>query len=195
MGSKCRPKTLAAWNRLPAEAAALFGPARPYENYTFLLGLSNHIPRAGIEHHQSSDNRLGELALVKAAERRMATTLFPHEFVHAWNGKFRRPADMIAHRLPDTAANSAAMGIRGADELSRLAARGAHGAVLARGCARIPRADRGAHEQLARPAVAAARRYRRGRERAVRCADCRGGRGGAPWTSTTRARCSGSKSM
>jgi predicted metalloprotease with PDZ domain len=90
--------TLAAWNKLPAEAAALFGPARPYEHYTFLLGLSNHVPRAGIEHHQSSDNRLSELALVKAADRRAAATLFPHEFVHSWNGKFRRPADMI---VPD----------------------------------------------------------------------------------------------
>lgn len=87
--------TLKAWNKLPAEAAALFGAAKPYESYTFLLGLSNHIPTAGIEHHQSSDNRLPELALVKAAERKSAATLFPHEFAHAWNGKFRRPADMI----------------------------------------------------------------------------------------------------
>jgi predicted metalloprotease with PDZ domain len=90
--------TLAAWNRLPAEAAALFGPNRPYDHYTFLLGLSNHVPRAGIEHHQSSDNRLSELALVKSADRRIAATLFPHEFAHSWNGKYRRPADMI---VPD----------------------------------------------------------------------------------------------
>ncbi len=90
--------TLAAWKRLPTEAAALFGPAKPYARYTFLLGLSNHIPRAGIEHHQSSDNRLSELALVKAGERKASATLFPHEFVHAWNGKYRRPADMI---VPD----------------------------------------------------------------------------------------------
>jgi predicted metalloprotease with PDZ domain len=27
----------------------------------------------------------------------MAATLFPHEFSHAWNGKFRRPADMIVN--------------------------------------------------------------------------------------------------
>jgi predicted metalloprotease with PDZ domain len=87
--------TLKAWNKLPAEAAALFGPTKPYESYTFLLGLSNHIPGAGIEHHQSSDNRLPELALVKVAERKSSATLFPHEFSHSWNGKFRRPADMI----------------------------------------------------------------------------------------------------
>jgi predicted metalloprotease with PDZ domain len=87
--------TLNAWKKLPTEAAALFGPAQPYESYTFLLGLSNHIPGAGIEHHQSSDNRLPELALIKAAERKSSATLFPHEFAHSWNGKFRRPADMI----------------------------------------------------------------------------------------------------
>ncbi|MBY0459380.1 MAG: hypothetical protein K2V38_18805, partial [Gemmataceae bacterium] len=90
--------TLAAWKKLPVEAAALFGPNKPYANYTFLLGLSNHIPRAGIEHHQSSDNRLSELALARGAERKSAATLLPHEFVHAWNGKYRRPADMI---VPD----------------------------------------------------------------------------------------------
>lgn len=87
--------TVAAWKKLPTEAAALFGPARPYRGYTFLLGLSNHIPGAGIEHHESSDNRLGELAMVKAGERKSAATLFPHEFVHAWNGKYRRPASMM----------------------------------------------------------------------------------------------------
>ncbi len=90
--------TLKSWNKLPGEAAALFGENKPYRHYVFLLGLSNHIPRAGIEHHQSSDNRLSELALIKSAERKASATLFPHEFVHAWNGKFRRPADMI---VPD----------------------------------------------------------------------------------------------
>jgi predicted metalloprotease with PDZ domain len=90
--------TLKAWNKLPGEAAAVFGGSRPYRDYTFLLGLSNHIPGAGIEHHQSSDNRLPELALVKAAERKSAADLLPHEFAHAWNGKYRRPADMI---MPD----------------------------------------------------------------------------------------------
>lgn len=90
--------TLKAWNKLPGEAAELFGPSRPYARYTFLLGLSNYVPSAGIEHHQSSDNRLPELALLKTAERKAAATLLPHEFGHAWNGKFRRPADMI---MPD----------------------------------------------------------------------------------------------
>ncbi len=96
-GLEVTPETLKAWNQLPAEAATLFGPDHPYKTYTFLLGLSNHVPRAGIEHHQSSDNRLAELALVKAGERRMSATLFPHEFVHSWNGKYRRPADMIVN--------------------------------------------------------------------------------------------------
>ena len=94
-GLEVHADTLKAWKKLPGEAAALFGPAKPYAHYRFLLGLSNHIPQAGIEHHQSSDNRLPELALVKGAERKAAATLFPHEFAHAWNGKFRRPADMI----------------------------------------------------------------------------------------------------
>ena len=83
-GLEVSEATLKAWNKLPGEAAALFGGSQPYREYTFLLGLSNHIPGAGIEHHQSSDNRLPELALIKAAERKAAATLFPHEFGHAW---------------------------------------------------------------------------------------------------------------
>jgi predicted metalloprotease with PDZ domain len=94
-GLEVPAETKAAWDRLPGEAAFMFGPAKPYENYTFLLGLSNHIPSAGIEHHQSSDNRLPELALIKSAERRSSAAILPHEYTHSWNGKFRRPADMI----------------------------------------------------------------------------------------------------
>jgi predicted metalloprotease with PDZ domain len=94
-GLEVPAETKAAWDRLPGEAAAMFGPGKPYENYTFLLGLSNHIPSAGIEHHQSSDNRLPELALIKSAERRASAPILPHEYAHSWNGKFRRPGDMI----------------------------------------------------------------------------------------------------
>ena len=39
--------TLAAWKRLPVEAAALFGPSKPYGNYTFLLGLEQSHPARG----------------------------------------------------------------------------------------------------------------------------------------------------
>jgi predicted metalloprotease with PDZ domain len=90
-------ETKKSWERLVVEAGKLFG-ARHYRSYTFLLALSNHVPSFGLEHHESSDNRLPELALTTPGVRAWAATLLPHEFVHSWNGKYRRPADMI---VPD----------------------------------------------------------------------------------------------
>ena len=86
--------TVSSWNRLIVEAEKLFG-ARHYGSYTFLLALSDHVPHFGLEHHESSDNRLPELALITAPIRLLSATLLPHEYVHSWNGKFRRPADML----------------------------------------------------------------------------------------------------
>ena len=96
-GLDVAPETKASWDRLVAETGKLFG-ARHYRAYTFLLALSDQVPSFGLEHHESSDNRLPELALTTPQVRKGAASLLPHEFVHSWNGKFRRPAEMI---VPD----------------------------------------------------------------------------------------------
>ena len=83
-----------AYERLVAESGVLFG-TRPYRSYRFLLALSDHVAHFGLEHHESSDNRLDERALVDEDLRKLSANLLPHEFVHTWNGKYRRPADMI----------------------------------------------------------------------------------------------------
>jgi predicted metalloprotease with PDZ domain len=59
------------------------------------MTLSDHVAHFGLEHHESSDDRLEEDALVDDAMRRIDADLLPHEFVHSWNGKFRRPAGLI----------------------------------------------------------------------------------------------------
>jgi predicted metalloprotease with PDZ domain len=83
-------------DHLVREAGRLFG-AHPYRTYRFLLSLSDHVARFGLEHHESSDDRVKERALVDPDLRVISLPgLLPHEFVHAWNGKYRRPADMIA---------------------------------------------------------------------------------------------------
>jgi len=87
----------AAWKKLVAEGDALFR-SQPFNKYVFLLALSDKIRPRGLEHHESSDNRLPEMALVTPHLRQYSAALFPHEFAHAWCGKFRRPADMI---VPD----------------------------------------------------------------------------------------------
>jgi len=94
----------AGWEKLVEQADKMFG-SRPYGSYTFLLALSDKIRFRGLEHHESSDNRLPEMTLQTPHLRLYSAGLFPHEFVHAWCGKFRRPAGMIVpdfQATPDT---------------------------------------------------------------------------------------------
>ena len=78
---------------LVVETGRLFG-ARHYRDYHFLLTLSDHVTHFGLEHHESNDSRTAERALLTPGGRRGLGSLLPHEFVHSWNGKFRRPADL-----------------------------------------------------------------------------------------------------
>ena len=76
-----------------AETGMLFG-TRHYRDYHFLLALSDHVAHFGLEHHESNDSRLPERAFLEPGGAFMVGSLLPHEFVHSWNGKFRRPADL-----------------------------------------------------------------------------------------------------
>jgi len=82
-----------AHRRLVAEALALFG-SHHFAHYDFLLTLSDGVAHFGLEHHASSDNRVAERALIDEDLFRRASGLLPHEMVHSWNGKFRRPAGL-----------------------------------------------------------------------------------------------------
>jgi predicted metalloprotease with PDZ domain len=84
------PAQLDALKRLVVEAGALFS-ARHYARYHFLLTLSERVAHFGLEHHQSSDNRTRERFFIEHDARLLSAGLLPHEFVHSWNGKFRRP--------------------------------------------------------------------------------------------------------
>jgi predicted metalloprotease with PDZ domain len=78
---------------LVAESGKLFG-ARHYRDYHFLLALSDHVAHFGLEHHESNDSRLPERVLIGPGSGMALGSLLAHEFVHSWNGKFRRPADL-----------------------------------------------------------------------------------------------------
>ena len=84
---------IAAYRQLVVEANALFG-AHHYDHYNFLFTLSDQVAHFGLEHHQSSDDRLSERTLIDDNLRRRGSGLLPHEFVHSWNGKHRRPAGL-----------------------------------------------------------------------------------------------------
>src|ERR1700733_1996864 len=87
------PETQLQLHNLVTEAYALFG-ARHYRNYHFLLTLSDDVAHFGLEHHESSDDRTAERSLIDEAERIEFASLLPHEYVHSWNGKYRRPAGL-----------------------------------------------------------------------------------------------------
>jgi predicted metalloprotease with PDZ domain len=82
-------------SRLVAEAQSLFG-AHHYNSYRWLLTLSDHVEHFGLEHHESSDDRVDEETLVEEASKRTLPSLLAHEFVHSWNGKHRRPEGLLS---------------------------------------------------------------------------------------------------
>lgn len=90
---EAQPEQIAAHRRLVREAVTLFG-ARHYSRYEFLLALSEHFGGIGLEHHESSENAIGPGYFVDWNETAEVRGLLPHEFVHSWVGKFRRPADL-----------------------------------------------------------------------------------------------------
>jgi predicted metalloprotease with PDZ domain len=78
---------------LVAQAGALFGTYH-YRDYHFLYTLSDHVAHFGLEHHESDDSRVSERGLIDESDRKLDASLLPHEYVHSWNGKYRRPEDL-----------------------------------------------------------------------------------------------------
>jgi len=87
------PEVWDHYKRLVEQAQKLFA-AHHYRSYHFLYSLSDHVAHFGLEHHESNDSRVGERGLVDESERKLEAGLLPHEYVHSWNGKYRRPADL-----------------------------------------------------------------------------------------------------
>ena len=92
-GLKVPDDQVQALRNLASEAKKLFG-TQHYRHYDFLVTLSDHTAHFGLEHHQSSDDRGNERWWLDQAQRENHSNLLSHEFVHSWNGKFRRPAGL-----------------------------------------------------------------------------------------------------
>jgi predicted metalloprotease with PDZ domain len=83
------------YNNLVDEAGLMFG-GHHYGAYHWLLTLSNGVAHFGLEHHESSDDRVAEDALQTPAGQRGIAFLMAHEYVHSWNGKYRRPQGLMS---------------------------------------------------------------------------------------------------
>ena len=83
------PTTVTGIQRLVAEANAHFG-TRHYREYVWLIALGDNLDPNGLEHHESTDIRDAQ-TLFTDPVRLLEATVIPHEYVHSWNGKYRRP--------------------------------------------------------------------------------------------------------
>jgi predicted metalloprotease with PDZ domain len=81
------------YRNVVTQATTLFG-ATHYRDYHFLYTLSDHVAHFGLEHHESNDSRTEERTLIDPQLRMLHASLLTHEYVHSWNGKYRRPADL-----------------------------------------------------------------------------------------------------
>ena len=107
----------AKWKRLVQEADAMFG-ARHYNNYHFLLTLSDRVAHFGLEHHQSNDSRVPENSLTQQD----SIGVVAHEYVHSWNGKYRRPAGLATPDFQEPMLGDLLWVYEGLDAVSRLRA-------------------------------------------------------------------------
>jgi predicted metalloprotease with PDZ domain len=85
------PENLAKLSSLVDEAALAFGRA-PFDRYQFLVALSDRIGGIGLEHLRSSENQMEPKNFTDWKTLDWDRNVLPHEYSHAWNGKFRRPA-------------------------------------------------------------------------------------------------------
>jgi len=88
------PATVDSYKRLIAETGQLFGGTHHYRSYHFLVTLSDPIAKIAQEHHESSDDRFRERSFLDADSLKAQADVLPHEFVHSWNGKYRRPVGL-----------------------------------------------------------------------------------------------------
>jgi predicted metalloprotease with PDZ domain len=87
------PAQIAAHRALVQQAYKLFG-SHHYDHYDFLLALNDDLEQDGLEHHRSSEDVSYAGYFTEWDKTSDGRDLLSHEFVHSWNGKFRRPADL-----------------------------------------------------------------------------------------------------
>jgi len=89
---------LEAHRALVRETYLALGPPH-FERYDFLVALSENLGSVGLEHLRSSENTLPPAYFRAWDEGLGRHEQLPHEFAHAWNGKYRRPVDLWTPNL------------------------------------------------------------------------------------------------
>ncbi len=81
-----------AHKNLVVQADQLFG-ARPFQRYDFLLALSGELGAMGVEHHCCCEIATPPDYFAAWDSNASRRDVAAHEYVHAWNGKYRRGSD------------------------------------------------------------------------------------------------------
>lgn len=84
-------KVLTIQRNVVQEAYKLFG-SKHYDHYDFLVAVSDQMGGIGLEHHRSSEDAVVPEYFKEVAGKGFGRNILPHEYVHSWDGKFRRPA-------------------------------------------------------------------------------------------------------
>ncbi|MEO6361217.1 MAG: peptidase M61 [Sphingomicrobium sp.] len=76
--------------------------SRHFDHYEFMNAVSDTIGGIGLEHHRSTEISTDPGYYIDYKNHLLDRNVFPHEFVHSWDGKFRRPAEMFTadFRMP-----------------------------------------------------------------------------------------------
>jgi predicted metalloprotease with PDZ domain len=84
------PTDLAELQALVVQASKVFGPP-PFRHYDALVSLSDQLsPGGGLEHQDEGENNLPSNYFTASGQQLSNRDLIAHEYVHAWNGRFRR---------------------------------------------------------------------------------------------------------
>jgi predicted metalloprotease with PDZ domain len=78
---------------LIVQADKLFG-ARHFDHYDFLIASTGKLGGIGLEHHRSTEIDVPVKYFEDWANLAPERNVVPHEYVHSWNGKYRRGADL-----------------------------------------------------------------------------------------------------
>jgi len=84
---------IAAHRRMAEQTIRLFG-ARHFDEYEFLVALTDQLGGIGLEHLRSSENSHPRDYFTGWDSGSAGRDLLAHELTHSWNGKYRRPADL-----------------------------------------------------------------------------------------------------
>ncbi len=89
------PEMHKLWSGMVTQAARIFGD-HPFDQFEILLATTDLLSKNGLEHSRCTFNILGQRSMqdpkkLKGWDR----LLIPHEYIHSWCGKYRRPAGMV----------------------------------------------------------------------------------------------------